>query len=298
MLFIYMKMIIQFNKKIKETGGNYFMKISKIVKVLLATFLITATLVGCSSKDTATSSETSGASEPETIVVGIGNAYKPYCYLDEKGELAGYELEVLKEVNKRLPQYKFEYQPQEFKNILIGLGAKKVDIGAHQYEKNPEREEKYLFADESYTNYILRVVVKKDRTDINSIDDLRGKKAEVEPGTNNAYVLEDYNKKNNNAVNLVYSSGDRATTVKNLEDGRIDGFIAVKRVVADLNKAYGDKLKTVGDPVSTSNTYYVFRKDDKQLKADIDKAIKSMHEDGTLSKISNDILGGDYTKNE
>lgn len=274
------------------------MKISKISKLILSAILITTTLVGCNSKAETTSSEKSSSSEPKTIVVGIGNAFKPYCYLDDKGELAGYELEVLKEVNKRLPQYKFEYQPQEFKNILIGLGAKKVDIGAHQYEKNPEREEKYLFADESYTNFILRITVKKDRTDINSIDDLKGKKVEVSPGGNSAYIFEEYNKKNNNAVELVYASGELATTVKNIEDGRIDAFSVTKRIVADLNKAHGDILKTVGDPIATSNTYYVYRKEDKQLKSDIDKAIKSMHEDGTLSKISNDILGGDYTKNE
>ena len=42
-------------------------------------------------------------------------------------------------------------------------------------------------------------------------------------------LLEQYNKKNNNAINLVYSSDDAATTIKNIEDGRIDAFLSIKR---------------------------------------------------------------------
>ena len=117
-------------------------------------------------------------------------------------------------------------------------------------------------------------------------------------GSNSAYVLEKYNKEHNNAINLVYSSEDASTTVKNIEDGRVDAFISIKRVVDSYNKTYGDKLKTVGDPIATSNTYYVFRKDDTQLQSDFDKALKELKDDGTLEKISIDILGGDYTANE
>ena len=80
------------------------------------------------------------ASAPRTIVIGTGNGYKPYCYLDEQGNLAGYEIEVLKEVNRLLPQYRFELNQLEFKNILLSLEANKVDVGAHQFEKNADRE--------------------------------------------------------------------------------------------------------------------------------------------------------------
>lgn len=235
---------------------------------------------------------------PKTIVVGTGNAFKPYCYLDDKGKLQGYELEVLKAVNKKLPQYKFVFQPMDFKNVLLSLESKKVDIGAHQFEKNPVREAKYLFAGESYTTFILRITVAKDNTTINSIEDLKGKTVQVSPGSNDAYIMETYNKSHNNEVKLVYSSSDNATTIKALEDGRIDAFISITRIVESLNKAYGDKLKTVGQPIATSNTYYIYRKSDKKLRDDIDGALKALKADGTLAKISIKILGGDYTTND
>lgn len=261
--------------------------------VLVAAFLLT----GCGS--TAQETKSPSSSEPKKIVIGTGTAFKPYCYLDDKGNLAGYELEVLQEVNRRLPQYKFDFQTMEFKNILLSLGSQKVDVGAHQFEKNPDREQKYLFSDESYTTFILRIVVAKGRTDINSIEELYGKTVQVGEGANEAYVLEKYNKEHGNLIKLVYTSGtDPVTTIKSIEDGRIDAFISIKRVVDSYNQVYGDKLKTVGTPIATSSTYYLYRKEDTQLKTDIDKTLKTMKEDGTLAKISIKVLGGDYTTSD
>jgi L-cystine transport system substrate-binding protein len=239
------------------------------------------------------------AAVPKTIVIGTGNGYKPYCYLDEKGNLAGYEIEVLKAVNKVLPQYKFELNQLEFKNILLSLESRKVDLGAHQFEKNDDRAAKYLFGDESYTNYILHIVVAKGRNDVKSLKDLHGKTIQVGAGTNSAYVINSYNKKNNNAVKVVYTNGtDPATTIKKLEDGSIDATFAVKRNVESWNKTFGDRIKIVGGPVSFSNTYYIFRKGDIALKADFDRALARLRKDGTLKKLSQQILGGDYTRNE
>lgn len=273
------------------------MKKGKLTKLLtgVLSLSLALSLAGCSSK---TSEVSASKTSPRTIVVGIGNAFKPYCYLDDKGNIAGYEYEVLQEVNKLLPQYKFEYQPAEFKTILVSLQAKKVDLAAHQYEKNPDREAKYLFGGESYTTFILRITDKKGRTDIKGIVDLKGKTVQVSPGSNDAYTLEEYNKKNNNAIKIVYSSADQATTVKSVEDGRIDAFISIKRIVDSLNKTYGDVIQTVGDPIASSNTYYIYRKEDTKLKADVDGALKTLKANGKLSKISIKILGGDYTTND
>ena len=275
------------------------MKKLKFINAIVGILISTTVLIGCAGNASEKGADNKAGTEAKTIVIGTGNAFKPYCYLDDSGNLSGYEIEVLKEINKKLPQYKFEFNQLEFKNILLSLESNKVDVGAHQFEKNPERESKYLFGTESYTNFILRITVGKDRTDIKSIKDLEGKKVQTSAGSNDAYMLEKYNKEHNNAINLVYTSGvDAATTIKNIEDGRIDAFVSIKRVVDSYNQTYGEKLKTVGDPIATSNTYYVFRKEDTKLQGEFDKALKELKDDGTLAKISIKILGGDYTANE
>lgn len=278
---------------IREKGEFYYMKKLKFIKIITGIIVTGALLTGCGS-----TTDSSG-SNVKKIIVGTGNAYKPYCYLDDQNNPAGFDVEVLKEVNKRLPQYQFEYQTSEFKNVLLSLDAKKIDIAAHEYEKNPEREEKYLYGKEGYVDYSLKIVVKKGRTDIKTLDDLKGKSITVSQGGNSAYIMEQYNKKNNNAVNLVYGSDD-AVQYNDVASGKVDAILLTKSDLNLRNQAYGDKLEFAKDsqPVSVSYAYFLFDKDNTQLQEDVDSALKSMKEDGTISKLSKEILGDDYTKSE
>lgn len=273
---------------------------SRVLFIVLMMIMLLA--IGCGKSDNAQTNtdvaQKDDGQETQKIIIGTGNGFKPYCYLDEKGELQGYELEVLEAVDEILPQYEFEFQTYEFTNVLLSLESGKIDIAAHQFEKNPEREAKYLFGSEPYTTFILRITVDKDRNDINSLEDLHGKKVKVSPGSNDAYILEEYNKKNDNAIELIYSSENQETTVQKITTGSYDAMIAVTRIVEDLNKAYGEQLKTVGEPIANSSTYYIYKKEDTQFKEDVDGALKKLKESGQLAEISTKVLGGDYTQND
>uniref|UniRef100_UPI0006CFA4A7 transporter substrate-binding domain-containing protein n=1 Tax=Clostridium sp. NkU-1 TaxID=1095009 RepID=UPI0006CFA4A7 len=195
------------------------------------------------------------------MVVGTGNAYAPYCYLDEKGELAGYEYEVLKAVDELLPQYEFEYQTSDFANVLISLDAGKIDLAAHQYEYNKERDEKYLFGKEPYTTYVTYLAVAGDRTDIQSLNDLNGRKVKSSTGSNSVYILENYNKDHpDNPIKIDYvNNSTDEETVTGLVNGVWDATILTKRDAEKLNKNYGDGrevIKVTGEPIQSSSTYF------------------------------------------
>lgn len=236
---------------------------------------------------------------PKKIVIGTGNAMKPYCYVDDNGELVGYEIEVLKAINGLLPQYQFEIIVQEFYALFLGLDSGKLDVAAHQIEKNPLRAAKYLYADEGYTNYVLHLVVRIDRTDINSLDDMQGRLISVAAGGNAAYLINEYNRTHAKPIRIKYASGIEAlSAVKDIADGRVDGILSLKRNVESLNRAFGERLKIVGDPVSTSYAYHIFRKDATQLKDNFDTALRELKSNRTLNRLSVAILGGDYIDHE
>lgn len=255
------------------------------------------TLAGCGKKEAL---EGGGA---EKVVVGTGNSYEPYCYLDDKGNLAGYEYEVLKAVDELLPQYEFEYKTSDFANVLISLDAGKIDIGAHQYEWNKERDEKYLFGKEPYTTYVTYLTVAGNRDEVKSLDDLKGKKVKSSSGSNSAYILENYNKEHKDnpiRVDYVNNSTDEET-ITGLLNGVWDATIMTARDVDKLNKSYekgSPSIKVTGEPVQTSSTYFVFAKDNTKLQEAVDGALKQLKENGTLAKISVDVIGGDYTESE
>ncbi|MBD5543348.1 MAG: transporter substrate-binding domain-containing protein [Lachnospiraceae bacterium] len=114
------------NRSIKKT-------IVLVSAVVLGAFVFTA----CGGKE-------ESDNEVTRIIVGSGNMYNPYCYVDEEGNAVGYEYDVLKAIDELLPQYEFEYQTMAFDQLLLSLDSGKIDLAAHQYEYTDERAEKYL----------------------------------------------------------------------------------------------------------------------------------------------------------
>jgi L-cystine transport system substrate-binding protein len=271
-----------------------------IRQLVLAAFLTAlggTVLTGCGKKEAVAGS---GATK---VVVGTGNSYEPYCYLDDKGNLAGYEYEVLKAVDELLPEYEFEFKTSDFANVLISLDAGKIDIGAHQYEWNKERDEKYLFGKEPYTTYVTYLTVAGDKNDIKSLDDLKGKKVKSSTGSNSVYILENYNKEHgDNPIKIDYvNNSTDEETVTGLLNGVWDATIMTSRDADKLNKNYGngkEVIKITGDPVQTSSTYFVFAKNNTKLQEAVDGALKQLKENGKLAQISVDVIGGDYTESE
>ncbi|MGA3879829.1 transporter substrate-binding domain-containing protein [Bacillus pumilus] len=234
--------------------------------------------------------------DAKEIFVGTGNAYQPFVYLDENGKLTGYEKAVLDEVDQLLPQYQFKYESFEFKNILPALDAGKVDLAAHQYEINDERQKKYLFGKVGYTDYTSYVVVDKaSGHDFQSLDDLAGHKVHTSTGSNFAYLLEQYNEKHDRKIDIVYGDGGNEILVKNLQNGTVDAALLTKYDVNKLNKQFNANLVTSGKPVNVSKTYYLYQKNNTKLQKDIDQALQKLIDNGKLAELSKKILGGDFT---
>ncbi len=185
----------------------------------------------------------------------------------------------------------------EFGNLLLSLETNKNDFVAHQMEKNKEREEKFLFNKEPYSIFLSKVAVLKNDTIIKSLDDLKGKKVLIGPTSNQAYFLEQYNKTHDNALNIVYSSGEANDEVTLFENKRVDGTLSTDFAIKDFLGTNGTPaLKTVGEPLIQSDVLFVLRKDGQELSDKLDEAIKTLKGNGTLSKLSVQWLSQDFTK--
>jgi L-cystine transport system substrate-binding protein len=237
------------------------------------------------------------AAPAKKIIVGTSGTFPQVTFFDTNNKLTGYDVELLREIDKRLPEYEFEFQTSEFKSLLLNLETKKIDLVANQMEKNPEREQKYLFSKESYAYWKTKILVAKDNNTVKSIDDLKGKKALTTATSAEATILENYNKANKNAIKIIYSNGGANDTVSQIDTGRVDASIGADFILP-ITDPQG-KLKTVGPILTESKILFVFRKDDpeEQILADkIDGAIKELKADGSLAKLSLEWLKIDVTK--
>jgi L-cystine transport system substrate-binding protein len=129
-------------------------------KVAVALLLAALALAGCGG-----ASADEGKSGVKKIIVGTGTQFPKVAFIDENGKLTGFDVELVRELDKRLPQYEFELQTMDFSNILLSLETGKIDFGAHEFGKNPEREEKYLFNKVPYAYWRNFIIVSKNNND-------------------------------------------------------------------------------------------------------------------------------------
>jgi L-cystine transport system substrate-binding protein len=238
----------------------------------------------------------SGAGRPKEIICGVANDFIPYAYLDEKNELVGFEIELLKKVDELLPQFEFKLEPQS--DQWIALTSGRVDLITHQWEKNVLRAETYLFGQEMLTSYDSYIAFKPGRTDLNRAEDMYGKKIQVGQASGAAIYLEAWNAAHGNRVEIVYSSGGTEITLSKLDTGAIDGYLQTKRMIETTEKNYTVTLGKSANPVYSVYTYFVFRKDDAdaQILSDaIDGAIKTLRAQGFMRELSLKWLGGNYS---
>ena len=278
-----------------------------ILKTLTAASLSLLVLAACGSNDQQAANESSTSkAEKESIVVATSGSPKPFTYVNEKNEPTGYDIELIKALFKELPEYEVSFEVTEFTSVLAGLDTNRYQIGANNFAMNEERKEKYIYSDPIFENQ-YSIAVPKDVNDVASFADLHGQSTEVSPGLNYATALENYNKENPDAqVELNYSETDLLTVLQNVESGRFDFQLIDKAMGQQYIDEHKLDLKLVdlsaedGERIGTPYSYLLISRGQKgeALTEKINTALKTIIANGTVSKISEEFLGGDFAPKE
>ena len=239
------------------------------------------------------------------VTVATSGSPKPFTYVDGRDQLTGQNIELLKAVFKKLPQYKLKLEKTEFDSIFSGLNSGRYQMGVNNIAKNPERQKNYLFSDPMFKNSYV-VIYKSDNKEAkqaNSWDDLAGHSTVGSTGVNTSTAIEKFNKKHpDKKIDLNYSEEDLTTQLQGVESGKYDFLLMDKPMFEYYQKELG--LKLTGKPVSGDlekellsepYSYFVFSKDQKQLQKDVNKALKEVTGDGTSKKINEKYFGEDYS---
>lgn len=117
--------------------------------------------------------QTSGSSV-RTIKIATSAESKPLSWGAIGVEPQGYEPDVLKAINAKLPQYKFEMEGAADIAQETGLVTGKYDISTGGYYKNPARSKQFLIPENPMGASLLKIYSRKD-SNINELKDLVGK---------------------------------------------------------------------------------------------------------------------------
>lgn len=270
----------------------------KGILLSIVSILAAAAITGCANKAATSSNETKAeVKQPITAVAATSGVSNPFSY-QKDGNLTGYDVEVLKKIFEGLPQYKLEFNVVEFEGILNGIDSGRFQLGVNNFSSNPERREKYTFSLPVIENANV-FVVRKDDEKLKSLEDLSGYKAVTEVGNSGATLLEKYNKEHPDAkADIIYTDENFVKQFESIESGRYDVRI-ISRISAEkaIREQGFNNLKIV--PFSSTNSdpgsYILFAKNgDQELVDAVNKRIKEIYEDGSLLKISEEQLLGNY----
>lgn len=252
-------------------------------------------------------SGSSSDGEKTTIVCSTAGTVRPFTYTNDDGELVGYDVDLLKAIFEKLPQYDLQFKTAEFTALTAGLDSGIYQISACNWSYTEEREEKYTFTEPTFQNQFV-IAVPEDNDTIKSWDDLAGKTTEVSPGLQYAVALEKWNEANpDKAVKLNYSQSDLTTMLSNVESGKYDFQLIDRTTLNAYLSDYGLKLKAVELPQDEADNissnpyaYYLLPKTEEgeALAKEINQAFEEVVADGTALKISEQYLNGDYLPKE
>lgn len=229
-----------------------------------------------------------GARSSGVIRIANTQASPPWSMLDDKNQPAGYDVEVAKEVARRIGVAKVEFVADLFKNFVEGLKAGKYDLVMNDLTPTVEREKQVDFS-AAYGLEDFRIFVRTANNDIKDRPDLKGKRIGVTAGTSN----ESWSRANLMDSEIVtYDNG--GLVFNDIAIGRIDAVISSHfggMKYATVNKL---PIKEVGPILTYQLSAVAMAKNQPALRAAVSKAVMDMRADGTIDRLSARWLGVSY----
>jgi L-cystine transport system substrate-binding protein len=243
----------------------------------------------------------------QRIRVAHTQNYFPYDFINEKGESDGFEVAVMREVNKLIPEYRFDFTGTSDDDLLIGVESGKYAMGLKGAWLTEERKKKFLIPNTHLAASVIGLVIRSADAgkihDLDSFARFSGKLVPIPPLSAQWAIIENYNKtRPNNPVKLVpsdiYIISDAYTWVI---EGRYDGFLDIKisfqTTVLDEKGPwhnYANKLLYI--PYKAIPCFPLINKNYPELLEKYEAAMKILFENNTISKLSYQYFGEDIFK--
>ena len=249
--------------------------VSKLLKILALSAFLTLNLNAKTIKE-------------GVLTIATEGTYAPFSYYDDKNELKGYDVDIAREVAKKL-NLKIEFLTAPWDAMLAAFDAGKADAVFNQVSVTDERKKKYDYA-QPYTVVHGAIITHKDNDDIKSFDDIKGKKNADSATSNWAKVAASYG-----AQNVTVDSFSKSMEL--LVSKRVDTVVHDNIVFYDFIKQRpGAPVKIAAEGSDTDYTAPIVQKGNTELAEQISKAIEELKNEGKLAEISIRYFGKDVSR--
>lgn len=249
----------------------------KIFALVLALIMVLS--VGCTSKDS------------DKLTIGVDDSYPPMEFVDEEGNLVGFDVDFATELGKELGM-EVEFKSTAWDGIFVGLEAEKYDVIISSVSITSDRLENYDVSKPYLSNGQV-IVVAADGPEIAAIEDLAGLTVGVQIDTTSHNSAEAALE----TVEFALNPYDQIVqTFLELKTGRLDAIVVDSMVALEYMKNEPDTYKISSAQLSNEPIAVYFKKDaNTDLLGKVNTAITSLQENGKLKEISMKWFNTDFT---
>jgi len=238
-----------------------------VVLMVVAVMIVTV-LTGCKT-------------QTATFNWGTDPTYQPFEYADANNKPTGFDVELMEAIAAKMGRTS-NLTSEAFDGLLLALEGKKFDAVCAAMGIIPDREKEVLFSIPYYRSD-MGIMYNPAKNNITKPEDLVGKTVGVQVGTTgeiDAKLIPGVK---------VSSYPDIQLATQDLENGRIDVVVndyPVCTAYASTHPALKviDTTSIAGQDLTQLYGIAV-RKDDTQLKSDIDAALRKVVADGTYATL-------------
>lgn len=219
------------------------------------------------------------AAGAQTVRIGTEGAYAPWNFIDDAGNLAGFEIELGNDLCNRAG-LECTFVQTAWDTIIPNLNAGNFDVIMAGMSVTEERQQAIDFTADYHPPDPSVWMVRAETT--LDFGNLSGVRIGTQSGTIQSAYAEANLAEGNTLVN--FETADAA--LADLSAGNIDAILADNGYVLEVVAGSGGALKTDGEPIPIGGGVAAgLRKADTELRARLDEALAAAKADGTVDEL-------------
>ena len=202
----------------------------------------------------------------------------PYEFPDpqDPSKIIGFEVDIVEAIGRILSR-PVQFVQNQWDGLIPGLERGNYDIVVSGLEITPDRAQVINFSRPYYVTF-ERISVRSETNDIQSLEDMKGRKVGTLKGSMAHRILD----ARGDVVVLSYDG--QVNVYEDLANGRLDAVL-LDDIIALYNVPLMPRLKTVGAPIGQLEYGIGIRKEDTALLRNINGALEQMIASGELRDI-------------
>ncbi len=216
------------------------------------------------------------------LVLGLDDSFPPMGFRDENGDVAGFDIDLAKEVASRMG-VKLEMQPIDWDAKILDLNSKDIDVIWNGLTITDERKGKIEFSKPYIAN--RQIVIVQKASGITTKADLDGKTVGIQLSSS-ADDAVNGDPATVATLKEIVKYQDNVQALMDLETGRIDAVV-VDEILGRYYISKKPGVYAVASEDFGAEEYGIgFRKDEVAFVAEVDRIMDEMAKDGTAASIS------------